>query len=102
MHHHKSQSRQVRTNFGRRFYTKESDQLERANHQNRSGVSMERIRTKTGRMISRIFYAPGDWLAQRSSARQRRALAAWALIIWLFPGFPLWLYFRDALWFVGF
>jgi len=53
-------------------------------------------------MISRMFYAPGDWLAERSTARQRRALAAWALIIWIFPGLPLWLYFRNTLWFVGF
>lgn len=28
-----------------------------------------------------VFYAPGDWLGARFTARTRRALAAWALIL---------------------
>lgn len=52
-------------------------------------------------MLSRLFYGPGDWLAQ-AAARTRRAIAAWMLIVCLFPGVPLWLVLRNALWFVGF
>lgn len=51
--------------------------------------------------MQRIFYTPGDWLAQRSTARTRRALAAWALIFWLGPGFALWILLLHQLWFVG-
>jgi uncharacterized membrane protein YcfT len=31
-------------------------------------------------VVSAVFYAPGDWLGTRFSARTRRAFAAWALI----------------------
>lgn len=48
-----------------------------------------------------MFYGPGDWLAARFSARDRRAAAAWVLILWVFPGTPVWLLLRGALWFVG-
>lgn len=28
-----------------------------------------------------VFYAPGDWMGSRFDARQRRAIAAWTLIL---------------------
>lgn len=31
--------------------------------------------------MKRVFYWPGDWLGGRFSARTRRALAAWFLIL---------------------
>lgn len=31
--------------------------------------------------VERVFYAPGDWLGERFSARTRRATAAWSLIL---------------------
>jgi len=31
--------------------------------------------------LSRSFHAPGDWIAAHSTARQRRSLIAWVLII---------------------
>lgn len=52
-------------------------------------------------MIKKLFFYPGDKLARYSTARQRRALAAWALIFWLGPGLVLWLFLLNALWFVG-
>lgn len=56
----------------------------------------------SGIMLAEIFYYPGDWLASNTDARQRRAAGTWAFIVWIFPGLPIWLYWRDALWFVGF
>ena len=52
--------------------------------------------------MNRIFYAPGDWLAGRTTTRSRRALAAWILILCIVPGVPAWYLLRDQLWFVGF
>jgi hypothetical protein len=51
--------------------------------------------------LNKYFYVPGDWLAAQTSARTRRALAAWFLIFSICPGFPLWFILRDQLWFVG-
>lgn len=31
--------------------------------------------------VTAIFYGPGDWLGSRFNARQRRAIAAWTLIL---------------------
>lgn len=31
--------------------------------------------------MKKIFYGPGDWLGTRFDARQRRAIAAWTLIL---------------------
>ncbi len=52
--------------------------------------------------LAAVFYAPGDWLAHALTVRQRRAVSAWLLIVWLVPGLPIWLVLREALWFVGF
>lgn len=40
------------------------------------------------------FYAPGDWLARAMDARQRRAAAAWILVL-LVATTPLRAPFRD-------
>lgn len=53
-------------------------------------------------MGTKIFYAPGDWLANNTNVRQRRAISAWLLIVWIMPGLPIWIFLKDALWFVGF
>ena len=31
-------------------------------------------------MIRRLFYGPGDWLAERTSARGRRAFGFWNIV----------------------
>lgn len=33
------------------------------------------------RRAARIFYAPGDWMGGRFTARQRRTIATWTLIL---------------------
>lgn len=52
-------------------------------------------------LLLRAFYGPGDWLAERTSVRQRRAIGAWLLILAIFPGTPIWYVWRDALWLIG-
>lgn len=32
-------------------------------------------------MIEKILYGPGDWLGSRFTVRQRRAIAAWTMIL---------------------
>lgn len=49
-----------------------------------------------------IFFGPADLLAHRTSARTRRAINFWLMVIWIGPGTVLWYLLRDALWFVGF
>jgi hypothetical protein len=44
----------------------------------------------------------GEWIVDRSSARQRRILHYWFTILWFTVGLVLWLVLRDELWFVGF
>ena len=43
-----------------------------------------------------------EWLVRRTTARTRRALNFWLFLIWLVPGTAVWIWLRDALWFVGF
>lgn len=47
----------------------------------------------------RLFYAPGDWLGARFSARARRAFAAWSLIL-IVATVPLRYPYRNAVWLV--
>lgn len=56
-----------------------------------------------------MLRSSGTWLsrlpehfAERTTARQRRALNFWLFVAWLLPGTLVWLWLRDALWFVGF
>lgn len=44
----------------------------------------------------------GEWVIERSSAKQRRLFHYWLTIIWFTIGLALWLVLRDDLWFVGF
>jgi hypothetical protein len=44
----------------------------------------------------------GEWIVDRSNARQRRILHYWFTILWFTFGLVLWLILRDELWFVGF
>ena len=46
-----------------------------------------------------IFYGPGDWLAQKFTARQRRAIATWVIILTIFPGTLTYIW-KDAIWMV--
>lgn len=41
-------------------------------------------------LVKKFFFLPGDWLAEELSARSRRALATWVLILCIFPLTPVW------------
>lgn len=47
------------------------------------------------------FYLPGDYLARRFAARTRRAAGAWLLVLFVFPGIPIWYVLRNQLWLIG-
>ena len=49
-----------------------------------------------------VKWLTGEWLIDRTDARQRRIIHYWLTIFWLTIGAALWLLLRDALWFVGF
>jgi hypothetical protein len=44
----------------------------------------------------------GEWIIDRTSAKQRRIIHYWLTIFWLTGGLSIWIMLRDALWFVGF
>ena len=44
----------------------------------------------------------GEWVIERTTARQRRIVHYWLTILWFTAGLVVWIVFRDALWFVGF
>ena len=44
----------------------------------------------------------GEWVVERTSAKQRRVMHYWLTIIWFTVGTAMWLRERDSLWFVGF
>lgn len=48
------------------------------------------------------LHKPSDWLTSCLTARDRRTINFWLLIVWLLPGALIWYVLRDALWFVGF
>ena len=47
-------------------------------------------------------WVSGEWVVDRTNARQRRTLHYWLTIIWLTAGTAIWLMLSDVLWFVGF
>lgn len=53
-------------------------------------------------MLEKIFFGPGDYLASRLSARQRRAIIAWLLILAIFPFTPITYIWRNAIWMIWF
>jgi hypothetical protein len=44
----------------------------------------------------------GEWIVDRTSARQRRILHYWLTLLWFTVGLVLWIVLRNDLWFVGF
>jgi hypothetical protein len=46
-----------------------------------------------------IYHAPGDWIVRRTTARDRRSLNAWLLIIVTLT-VPLRFEWKDAVWMV--
>lgn len=44
----------------------------------------------------------GEWVVDRTTARQRRVIHYWATLLWLTVGLVAWGLLRNALWFVGF
>jgi hypothetical protein len=47
-------------------------------------------------------WVSGEWLVERTNAKQRRVLHYWLTLLWFTIGTALWIALRDALWFVGF
>jgi hypothetical protein len=44
----------------------------------------------------------GEWVIDRTNAKQRRVVHYWLTIAWLTVGLVLWIVLRNELWFVGF
>ena len=44
----------------------------------------------------------GEWIVDRTSAKQRRIAHYWLTILWFTVGLVLWIVLRNELWFVGF
>jgi hypothetical protein len=44
----------------------------------------------------------GEWVVDRTNAKQRRVMHYWLTIIWFTVGLVLWIVLRHDLWFVGF
>lgn len=63
-------------------------------------ASSETTPTKTSAHWSEFL--TGEWVIDRTSARQRRIAHYWLTIIWFTVGLTLWIVLRHALWFVGF
>jgi hypothetical protein len=73
-----------------------------AAHTRASDRAQRRSETASSGLLGRLFYGPPEWFVRRTSARTRRAINFWLVVIWLVPGTAVWIYWRDALWFVGF
>ena len=48
-------------------------------------------------MLKKIYYTPGDWLANRFSPRGRRAFATWLGILFV-VSVPFQYPYKDAVW----
>lgn len=44
----------------------------------------------------------GEWVVDKTSAKQRRIAHYWFTILWFTVGLALWIVLRNDLWFVGF
>ncbi len=44
----------------------------------------------------------GEWVIDKTNAKQRRVIHYWMTILWLTVGSILWITLRNELWFVGF
>ena len=47
-------------------------------------------------------FLTGEWVIDRTDARQRRIMHYWLTIAWFTLGTFLWILLRNDLWFVGF
>jgi hypothetical protein len=47
-------------------------------------------------------WVSGEWVIERTNAKQRRVLHYWLTILWFTVGLAIWIVLRHALWFVGF
>jgi len=47
-------------------------------------------------------FITGEWVVDRTSAKQRRIAHYWLTILWFTVGLVLWIVLRNELWFVGF
>ena len=47
-------------------------------------------------------FITGEWVIDRTSAKQRRIAHYWLTILWFTVGLVLWIVLRNELWFVGF
>ena len=47
-------------------------------------------------------WVSGEWVIDRTNAKQRRTIHYWLTFVWLTLGSVVWIILRDALWFVGF
>ena len=68
----------------------------------RSATALSGRLSGVGSALRRIWYGPPEWIARSTSAKQRRALNFWILVVWFVPGTLIWLTLRNQLWFVGF
>lgn len=50
-------------------------------------------------MMDRLLHGPGDWLGSRFTARQRRSIAAWVMILIVIT-IPMRYPFKGAVWMV--
>lgn len=55
-----------------------------------------------GRGLLRRLVEWPDRLARLTTAKQRRVVHFWLTALWLTAGSVLWVFLRNALWFVGF
>lgn len=46
-------------------------------------------------------WVSGEWVIERTNAKQRRVLHYWLTLIWFTIGLAVWIILRHALWFVG-
>ena len=65
--------------------------------------SSDSTRAAAGRRKAGVMkIVTGEWIVDRSNARQRRILHYWLTLLWFTVGLVLWVVLRNDLWFVGF
>jgi hypothetical protein len=65
-------------------------------------TSSDNRRAASTRRIDNGSLVTGEWIVDRTSARQRRIMHYWLTILWFTVGLVLWVALRNDLWFVGF
>ena len=59
-------------------------------------------RARWGKQFVMNKWITGEWVVDRTNAKQRRVLHYWFTILWFTVGLALWVVLRNELWFVGF